>query len=463
MTPLIQTAREIFVWAKSRLAGKCELEIFLTQGRGRSILWSEKKCEEMTQAEGGGVGIRTIQPSNGSNDGVRMGKQGFAFTTSFSQEPIEKTAERAFDTARILPAEAFRKLPVRSNSAALQTAAPNENLFDPSTFSESAAAIMERLKAGENKLLQKYPLLKSILRAGFSEGSSEVAIINSNGIEEIFSGTHCGLGVSCLAEKEGERQEGGFGQSKRFKKDLDWELAFEKSAERTMALLGGKPIPSGTIPVIFDPSVACEFLSLISGAVCADSVQRGKSFLAGKLGEIVASKKITLVDDGTLPKGVATSPVDDEGVPTQKTVVISDGKLNHYLYDTYTALKDKTVSTGNASRAGFKSSPSPGPSNFYLCAGDASREHLLKETTGLYLYEVMGLHMADPISGDFSVGAIGAWLENGEFKHGVRGITLAGNLLELLKNIDLVCDDLTFFGSVGSPSFKVSHLMVSGQ
>jgi PmbA protein len=239
-------------------------------------------------------------------------------------------------------------------------------------------------------------------------------------------------------------------------------MVFEKAADRTIALLGGKTIPSGSVPVIFDPSVACGFLSLISGAVCADSVQKGKSFLAGKLGETVASKKITLIDDGTLEKGLATSPIDDEGIPTQKTVVISEGKLNHFLYDYYSALKDGTLSTGNASRAGFKSSPGCDTTNFYLQANDNPREKIMAETRGLYLYEVMGLHMADPISGDFSVGAIGAWIENGEFKYGVRGITLAGNLIELLKNVDAVCDDLTFFGSIGSPTIRVQGLTVSG-
>ena len=138
-------------------------------------------------------------------------------------------------------------------------------------------------------------------------------------------------------------------------------------------------------------------------------------------------------------------------------------QVNLDSYDTYTALKDGTVSTGNACRAGFKSSPASGTSNFYIEKGSWPRQKLLNETTGLYLYEAMGLHMADPISGDFSVGAIGCWLEKGEFKSGVRGVTLAGNLLDLLKDIDAVSDDLTFFGSTGSPTFRVRELNVSGQ
>lgn len=451
---LFGTVKELFLRAKKQLPSSCELEIFASIGRGRSLLWSEKKCEQVSEAEGGGIGIRVIL----NEDGLQ-GRQGYAFTTNFSKESIEKTAQQALQAAKSMPADAFRKLPLPADSAVSM----NDSGVDAALFSESIPHLQESLKRGEEELLKKYPLLKSILRAGFAEGFSEVAIINSKGIEKNFVQSHCSLGVSCLAEKDGERQEGGFSQSKRLKSELKWEEVFEKAAQRAMALLGGKPIPSGTVPVVFDPSVGSEFLSLLSDAVCADSVQKGKSFLRGKLNEKVASEWVTLVDDGTLKNGLATSPVDDEGVPTQRTGTIERGKLIHYLYDSYTAEKDKTRSTGNACRAGFKSSPSPGPSNFYLQAGDLPREKLLRMTCGLYLYEVMGLHMADPISGDFSVGAIGAWLENGEFKTAVRGVTLAGNLLELLKNVDGVCDDLTFFGSVGSPTFRVRELMVSGQ
>ncbi|MBI4217502.1 MAG: TldD/PmbA family protein [Elusimicrobia bacterium] len=457
MKSLLLTAREIYAWAKQETPSHSDLEVYVSQGNGRSVVWSEKKCEDVQQSQGGGVGLRVIlRPDRKS----RGGQQGYAFTTSFLKESVQTAARKAAETASLLPAEEFRQMPVPSNGA--EARMPENDLYDSAVFSESLVSLMEQMKERESRLLKDYPLLKSVLRIGFGEGSGETVILNSNGVERNFPGTHVSLGVSCLAEKGSERQEGGFGQSKRFKSDLDWDRTFTLAADRTIALLGGKPIPSGAVPVVMDPSVACEFLSLVSSGVCADSVQKGKSPLMNKLGQSVASPLVTLVDDGALKRGIATSPYDDEGVPTQRTAVLTRGVLEHYLYDTYTALKDKTVSTGNAGRAGFKSSPSSGPSNFYLQAGATAREKLLKMTTGLYLYEVMGLHMADPVSGDFSVGVIGAWLEKGEWRGGVRGVTLAGNLLSLLKNIDCVCDDLTFFGSVGSPTFRVSELSVSG-
>lgn len=447
--PLIETAKEAFGWAKTQVPAGSELEVYLASGTGRSVVWSEGKCEDMNQADGGGVGLRTI---------LSGGRQGFAFTTSFDRKRVEKAAERSAQVAGLAPEDPFRRL--AQKPAEKPTA--NDLPMDPSAFKETVTEIQEKLKSGEAQILKRHPYIKSILRAGFSEGISETAIVSSNGIEESYEGTHSGLGVSCLAEKNGERQEGGFGLSARLKKDLNWDDIFETSARRTLALLGGKPIPSGKIPVVFDPTVACDFLSLISGAVCADSVQKGKSFFASRLNQKVASPLISVIDDGTKESGLATSPVDDEGVPTRRNSVIKDGKLERFLYDTYTALKDKTASTGNAGRAGFKSSPSSGTTNFYFEAGKTPRKELLSGTRGLYLYDVMGLHMADPISGDFSVGAIGAWLENGEFKDGVRGVTLAGNLLDFLGSIDAVCDDLQFFGSLGSPTFRVSEMTVSG-
>lgn len=449
---ILKTTKDCFSWAKGELPADAQLEVYASLGRGRSLVWSEGKCEDLSQAEGGGTGIRVIVEGKDF-----PGRQGYAFTTGFGRESVKKAARNALASAKVLPADEFRKLPKPSQT---RNAVPRE-LLDPEGFKESSETILERLRQMESASLAKSKFLKSLLRAGFSEGQGHSAIVNSNGIEEEFSGSHAQLGAAFLAEKDGERQEGGWGLSRRYKRELSWEDIFDRARERALALLGGKPIPTGKVPVVFDPSVACDFLSILSGMVCADSVQKGKSPFKGKIGEKVASGLVTIVDDGTLPGGLGTSPVDDEGAPTRRTPVISSGKLEHFLYDTYTALKERTESTGNASRGGFKSSPSTGISNFYLEAGKTPRRQIMK-TSGLYLYDVMGLHMADPISGDFSVGAIGQRLEGGELREGVRGITLAGNLLDLLKNIDAVGDDLIYFGSLGSPTFRVAHLTVSG-
>ena len=449
MEPLKQ-AKIIFDAAQKELAGHCDLEIYLSLGQGRSISWSEKQCEKISQSEGGGAGVRVVTSS---------GQQGYAFTTSLESAAVRQSAKAALESAQMMPPDPSRKIAEKAH----RTVDWNEkNFIDSDLFKENIAAVKNRLMSGESELLKKYPDLKSIVRASFGEGFGEAAIVNSRGISASYASSSSSLGVSCLAARADERQEGGYGISRIFSKQIDWNFVFEESAKRALCLLGGRPVASGTVPVIFDPGIACEFFDLVANAVCADTVQKGKSLLAGKIGVTVASPLVTFIDDGILKEGLASSPFDDEGTPTQCTTLIEKGKLKAYLYDNYSAQKDGVSSTGNASRAGYKSSPSVGTSNFYLQAGKSHRAELLKQTRGIYLYEVMGLHMADPISGDFSVAAIGAWLEDGVFQHGVRGVTLAGNILELLKNIDAVCDDLTFFGSTGSPTLRVQGLSLSG-
>ncbi|MDP3050193.1 MAG: metallopeptidase TldD-related protein, partial [Eubacteriales bacterium] len=189
----------------------------------------------------------------------------------------------------------------------------------------------------------------------------------------------------------------------------------------------------------------------------------GRSLFAGRMGERVASDLVTIVDDGTLPGGINSGPCDGEGVPTSRTVVIEHGVLTSFLHNTYTAAKDGLVSTGNGVRGSFKGSPEVGTTNFYLSPGKTEREQLLEELdSGLLVTEVMGMHTANPISGDFSVGASGLWVENGRVSHPVRGMAIAGNITDLLMKIDAVGSDLQFFGGKGAPTVRVRQMMVTG-
>jgi PmbA protein len=181
------------------------------------------------------------------------------------------------------------------------------------------------------------------------------------------------------------------------------------------------------------------------------------------MGERVAAAGVTLIDDGTYPTGIGSAPFDGEGVPSGKTVLVESGVLQGYLYNTYTAKKEGKASTGNAVRASFKTTPSVGTTNFYLKPGNQAPEELVREVSnGLYVLEVMGMHTANPISGDFSIGAKGVWIENGVLSRPVRGIVIAGNVIELLKQVDAVASDLRFFGSRGAATFRVTGLTVSG-
>jgi PmbA protein len=207
-----------------------------------------------------------------------------------------------------------------------------------------------------------------------------------------------------------------------------------------------------------------ELLGVLETAFSAESVIKGKSFLAGKDGKEVASPLVNIIDSGALEGQLGSSPFDGEGVKTGQTIVIKQGQLQGFLHNLYTANKMGVKSTGNAVRGSYKSTPEVGTTNFYLDKGKISREDLLKEIKrGVYVTEVMGMHTANPISGDFSLGASGLLIENGELTKPVKGIAIAGNLKELLMGIDAVADDLTFFVGKGAPTVRIQGITISGR
>jgi PmbA protein len=242
------------------------------------------------------------------------------------------------------------------------------------------------------------------------------------------------------------------------------EEVARRAAKKALDLLGARHIDSVKAPVVLDAEVAGDFLSILASGFSAESVQKKRSLFMTRLGKEVASPLITVYDDGLLAEGLGSAPSDDETVPMKKKTVIDKGRLAMFLYNTYTANKDKTVSTGNGMRGGFKGIPGVGVTNLYIEPGNSSLEELINSTgSGLYVTEVMGAHTANHISGDFSVGATGFWIEKGRTVYPVREITIAGNILDLMKHVDAVGSDLRFSGRIGSPSLRVKELSISGK
>jgi PmbA protein len=298
--------------------------------------------------------------------------------------------------------------------------------------------------------------------AGFSE--SETLIMNSSGAEAQYQGTACSSSIEAVAEDEGEQQAGSDFDVARFYRKLRIEDVGRKAAQRALDLLGARRIDSTKAPVILDADVAGEFLSVMASGVLAENVQKGKSLFTGKLGQEVVSPLVTIDDDGLLEGGMGSAPSDDELVPAKKKVVIDQGRLALFLYNTYTAAKDRTESTGNGVRGGFKGVPSVGVTNFYIRPGGHTLDEMIASLErGLFVTEVMGMHMANAISGDFSVGATGFWVEKGRKVYPVREITIAGNILDLMKNVDAVGSDLRFQGRIGSPSIRIKELSIGGK
>ncbi|MDI3281257.1 MAG: metallopeptidase TldD-related protein, partial [Bacillota bacterium] len=288
-------------------------------------------------------------------------------------------------------------------------------------------------------------------------------LLNSRGLQASYEGTTVACDALAVAEGEGGAETGWSYQGARRYADLKPRQVGEEAAQKAVALLGAGTIPTRRLPVLLDPFVAAEFLQVLGPGLTADAVQKGKSLFRGRVGETVASPLVQLVDHGRLENGLASAPVDDEGVPTRETVLIADGVLRGYLYNTYTAARDGVASTGNGVRNSFRGTPEVRPSNFYLRPGAISRQRLWAESgEALYLTAVLGMHTANPISGDFSLGAAGLLLRDGQVVRPVRGVTVAGNLLALLQGIDGLADDLRFLGGYGAPTVRVQGLTVSG-
>jgi PmbA protein len=279
-----------------------------------------------------------------------------------------------------------------------------------------------------------------------------------------FRRTGCWCVAVTLAERDGDTQTGFSFQVAHRAADLDPDAVAREAAERAARMLGAVKPQTQRVPVLLDPFAASSFLGVLAGALSAESVQKGRSLFADLVGERVGADVFTLVDDGRLLDGPAAAPFDDEGVPAGRTDLIGAGVLNGFLHNTYTAHRGSTTSTGNASRAGYRSTPGVGATNFYVQPGSMSFESLLaKADGGVLIQDVSGVHSgANPISGEFSVGATGLRIAGGALGEPVREMTIASTLPDMLKSVAAVGSDLRFFSSVGTPSILIGEMTLAG-
>lgn len=449
MTPLDlrEEARRAVEWVRAR--GGAAAEVYLYRGESRSFELRDGRPHTRQQSAELGMGLRLFEG----------GRMGFASAGGLGPDVLPRLYDLAASQLRHLPADEARALPVPSKEAPGAPAA----LEDPSIMEGPLSAQEPRLRELQERVLGADKRIRKVLEAAYGEGRCEVAVASSAGLLSSERSTHCGVALEALAEQDGETQVGSGSRSARRVDALDFGRAAEEAAQRTTALLGSRRVPTRRRAVLFDPWAAGELLDLLAGALSADAVQRGKSLFKGRLGQSVASPLVSLVDDPLMDGGLSSSRYDDEGLPTRRKEMIRAGELREFFYDSYTARKDARASNGCASRSGYKGLPSPGPSNFHLAPGSSKRADLIAGTRdGLLVLELLGMHTADPISGEFSVGVGGIAVEDGKLTHGVKGAMLSGSLLDLLGRVDAVADDLVFYGSLAAPTFRVADLMVAG-
>jgi len=433
---------------KAQKKGASQAECYVQLTEEFSVQVRRGEIEILEQSQGKGLGLRVFVSD----------KLGFSYTSDFTSKTIDDFIDKAVYLAKQVSSDEFNGLPQENtlSHADLQ-------IYDPEIKTLSMDKKIELARRCEEAAFSSDPRVKNSEGASFSTYEKRILLVNSLGKSVSADSTYFALSCIPLAEEKGEKRGSVFWDAKRFFKDLlSPEQVGKTAAQRATRLLGARKIKSQRLPVIIESIAATRFLESISSAINGESVYKKASFLAEKRGEKIASDLVNIQDDGTMIKGLGTAPFDGEGVPTHCKTIVDKGILTSFLYDTYTARKAKTKSTGNASR-GYDSIPYISLTNFFMENGDRTPEDLIKATSkGLYVTDLMGFGM-NTVTGDFSQMAEGIWIENGELTYPVHEITLAGTLLEFLQGIEGVADDLYFRSRIASPSIKISELVLSGK
>jgi len=435
-----------------------EFEIFAASSVENEIEIFKGKVETLSFSDSIGVGIRIFKDRS----------IGYAYTTVLEENSIEDCIGNAVANARITSSEEYNYLPVEEETVNKKKLIDDRALFHENFLDYSIESKIEMAKKLEALTKSKDARIVDIDSVGYHDSIYETAIFNSAGFCDKYKTTTCLIYVSAISKQGEDTSTGDFFGCAREPSRLDLEEIAGKAANRSVSVLGGKKIKSQRANLLLDQVVSAQLLGVVAGCLTADSVQKRKSLFEGKVGQKIFSIGVNVFDDGTLPDGLSSRPFDGEGVIKGKTSVFEDGYLKTYLYNTYTARKDKTRSTGNAVRASYRSTPEVGISNFYMEPSETDFNTLLNETgSGFYVIDIIGLHSGvNPISGQMSMGAKGIWIENGSLKQPVKEVTIATDILSFCRSIKKIGNDLRFIpasGYIGSPSLLVSDIMISGK
>ncbi len=403
--------------------------------------------------------VETVQESSSHGVGFRVfkdGKMGFAHSNDLSDESLNDAIASAVTFSRYMTADEHNVLPSDTDTTDV------DGLYDPQIAVLSMDSKIALITETEELAMRDRRITKSG-GARYNEGDGTVSLANSNGMVKNYRSSYCGFGVTVVAERGDQKSSGGEGCTRRFFTDLveSAEVA-EEAARSAYEMLDPRMVQTQRAPVIFHRDVAYALLGGIRGAINGERVLQGASFLADKVGEQIGSELMTIIDDGTAAKGLASSPFDGEGVPTQRRTIVDRGVLRGFMYNTMVASRAGVESTGNASRGGFSSLPGIGPHNFYMEAGDSDPQQIVRATrNGLYVKGVTGYGI-NPVSGNFSGGAQGFWIRNGRIAFPVRGLTIASSAEEMLNGIDMLGNDLDLNRTMTAPTLRIAEMQIGG-
>ena len=438
------------VLEKARALGVREVEVYAERSASRRIRVFGQEVEQLTAAQRRGLGVRVFAD----------GAVGHAFGSDLSDGGLDEIVRRAADHAAVGDADEYAALPELGGDPA------DVHPFDERLAATTDEQRIELTLAVEAAALAADPRVKTVEDAMYVDGDGEVFIASSAGVRGSYRANQCYAFAYALAEQDGQVETGYSYAVGRALEDLDAEACGREAAERACRLLGATKCPSMKAPVVLDPFVAAAFFGVLSSALTADAVQKGRSLFAGREGQQVAGELLQLDDDGTLPDGLDSAPFDGEGTPCRRTPLIGGGVLQGFLYDTYTARKAGRSSSGNGLRGSYSGLPGVRPTNLVVSGPVTPLADIVAGIDrGVLVTDAVGVHSgANPISGEFSVGIAGLLIEDGRLTRPVHEVTLAGDIISMLTNVRALGDDARWVpgGSILTPSVVIDGMAIGG-
>ncbi len=436
-------------------AGASDAEAAAREGDEFSVNVRMGEVETLKESGSRGLGLRVFL-------GTRSGS---ATTSDLTADGIRQLVDGAMALAQVTEEDPFSGLPEASEFG---SADGDLHLYFDDVYSLSAEERIEWARRAEAAAMAADPRITNSDGGSFDAATGRKAMANSRGFVGSYRTSYAGVSAAPLAtDANGKMQRDGWWSSARSFALLETpEAVGAEAARRTLRRLGARRVPTQRVPIVFAPETARSLIGSVFEAASGDSIWRGASFLAGKLGETIGAANLTIIDDNImlLPTGVGgfgTSPFDDEGLASRRTVVVEHGVLSNYLLNTYAARKLGMKSTHNAAR-GLAGAPGIGCGNLFLEPGTLSPDEIIAEVpAGLYVTSLMGFG-TNLVTGDYSRGATGLWIENGQLTHAVEEVTIAGNLAEMLRHVTAIGNDLVFRGSVASPTLRIDGMTIAG-
>lgn len=405
------------------------------------------EVEKLKQSTDQGLGLRVLIE----------GRQASVSGSDFSRDAVLALLDEAIELARATSPDDSLYLPEPADFARV---IPDLDLYDEAIQSLSTEEKIDMALRAERAAQGYSDSIVNFDGGGLDSSSGTIILANSLGFAGEYSATSLSIAAVPVATDGVRMQRDYWYDVRRKLRDMDSpEEIGVLAAKRTVRKLNGKPVPTQDVPVVLEPNMARDIVGDIFRAVSGESIFRKSSFLVGQLGERVANPNVTVIDDATIKSELGSRPFDDEGLPTRRTTVIQNGVLENYLLNTYTGRKLGMKSTGNAGR-GLVGAPTVESGNLYIKPGPHSPEEIIKSVSkGFYVTELIGFGV-NIVTGDYSRSAAGIWIENGELTFPVQGVTIAGNLKDMLNSIEMIGDDLDFRGSVVSPTLLIGRMTI---